>query len=290
VDPTERRDPETVGIDVVPTVELVAMLIGRHLDVPVIVAQRAADIALAADDAAGRLEAGGRLAYAGSGTSGLLAEADALELPPTYGWPTEKLVVLKPGVGAEESAGDGRELAERLEFGQQDVVVGVSASGRTAFTVGAVEAARAGGALIIAITCNPDTRIAVLSDHPLEAVVGPEPIAGSTRMRAGLAQRLVLTVLSTAIMVRLGRTYDNLMVEVAPSLQKLRTRQEWIVAEACEVSAAEARRLLAAAGGNVKVAITMSLASTTRSDARTAIGRAGSVRGALRALTPDVDH
>lgn len=290
MDPTELRDPLTVGIDLLPTAELITRLIARHVDVPQIVAQHAGALAGATDGAVERLRGGGRLVYTGSGTSARLAAADASELRPTYGWPDERLAVITPGTGLEDSREHGHQAGRQAGLQTGDVVLSVSASGRTAFTLGVTEAAWGRDALTIAMVCNRRTPIAALSNHEIELVVGPEPIAGSTRMRAGLAQKLALTVLSTGVMVRLGRTYDNLMVEVAPTLEKLRARQEGIITQACEIPPPEARRLLQESDGDLEVAITMGLATATVGEARAALRSGGGVRRAVRDLTGRADR
>ena len=282
---TERRSDATRGIDLLDTGSAVRLLLD---------AQRQAHDAVDADAIAGAVEraasliaAGGRLAYVGAGTSGRLAEADAAELPPTYGFPADRLVVLRPQT-TEEDAETGRAAAAEAGLGRGDVVVAVAASGSTPFVVSAAEAARRRGALVIAMVSNPRSRLGDLADVSVELIAGPEPIAGSTRMKAGLAQKLALTTFSTALMICLGRTFDNLMVEVAPTLSKLLRRRAWIVSEACGLDADRARALLDECGGDVKVAIVSSLAGVDVAGACAALDSTGGVtRRALHRLAVD---
>lgn len=287
---TEQRNPNTRGIDMLRTEDMVALLtLEQSAAIEAVVAAGPA-LAAAVDEAAQRLGRGGRLVYAGAGTSGRLGEADAGELPPTFGF--ERVALLRPKAGAgsadenetEDDREAGRCRARALALADDDVVLGISASGRTPFVLGAIDAAADGGALTIAMTSNPATPLAALAIHAIELLVGPEPIAGSTRMKAGLAQKLALTTFSTALMIRLGRTFDNLMVEVAPTLAKLRARRVTIVAEACGLERAEAESLLRASGDDVKVAVVRQLTGVDEADARTALGRGGGIRAAVEEL------
>ena len=236
--PTERRRPGSAGLDELETRELVDLLAGAHSDVPQVVAAAAAETAAAVDLAVERLSAGGRLAYAGGGTPGLLAAADAAELPPTFGIPDERIAVARtgpaPGGGRydEDEPEHGAAAVAAIGLGPADVAVALASSGSTPFTLGAAEEARARGAAIVAVVNVPGAALAEGADVAVVLDTGPEPIMGSTRMRAGLAQRLWLSVFSTAVMVRLGLTHDDLMVNVAPALAKLRERRLTIAAEA----------------------------------------------------------
>lgn len=258
----ERRDPATKGLDRLGTADLVALLVERHADVPAVVAAAASALAAAADTIVGRLQAGGRLTYAGSGTSGWLVAADAAEIPPTFGWSAERIAVIRARPAAEalgrpdeDSPERGAEAVERAGVGVADALVAVAASGATPFTFGAAAAARAAGAYTLAVVNVPDSRLEEACDHALVLRTGAEPILGSTRMRAGLAQKLALTVLSTAVMIGLGRTHDNLMVEVAPALAKLRERRLRMLVEATGLEPADAERLLDELGDDLKLAI-----------------------------------
>jgi N-acetylmuramic acid 6-phosphate etherase len=272
------------------TEDMVALLILEQSIATEAVATTGPALGVAVEAAAQRLGTGGRLVYAGAGTSGRLAEADAAELPPTFGF--DRVALLRPRAGAgpvredetEDDREAGRRRARALALADDDVVLGISASGRTPFVLGALDAAGGGGALTIAMTSNPATPLAALADHAIELLVGPEPIAGSTRMKAGLAQKLALTTFSTALMIRLGRTFDNLMVEAAPMLAKLRARRVMIVTEACGLERGEAEALLRASGDDVKVAVVRQLTGVDEAGARSALGRGGSVRAAVEEL------
>jgi N-acetylmuramic acid 6-phosphate etherase len=207
---------------------------------------------------------GGRLVYAGAGTAGRLGVLDASECPPTFNTDPSEVVGLIAGgpsamVKAVEGAEDSKELAaqdlDALGLTADDVVVGISASGRTPYAIGAVEHARGRGALTIGLSCNADSALAAAAEHGIEVVVGPELLTGSTRLKAGTAQKLVLNMLSTITMIRLGKTYGNLMVDVRASNEKLRARSRRIVALATGASDEEIEQALAATDGEVKNAI-----------------------------------
>src|SRR5690606_11217530 len=232
------------------------------------VAAARSQLANAIDAAAERLRRGGRLIELGAGTPGRLAVLDAVECGPTFGADDRGVAVLAGGsealLHAVESSEDDFDLGvadvRRLDAGPDDVVVAVSASGRTPYVLGAVEVAREAGALTIAVVNNPGSALASICDLAVEVLTGPEVISGSTRLKAGTAQKLVLNTLSTLVMVRLGRTYGDLMVDVRASNAKLRRRAQRIVAEATGASAEQVYAALDAAGGEAKVAIVMLLA------------------------------
>jgi N-acetylmuramic acid 6-phosphate etherase len=287
---TEQRSPATRGLDRLPTEELVGLLIREQAAATEAVSAVTQALASAVDDAARRLGRGGRLVYAGAGTSGRLADADAAELPPTFGFRAVALLRPKAGDGgaradeSEEDAEAGGRRARQLALTGDDVVLAVSASGRTPFVIGVLEAASVAGAMTIAMTSNPNSPLAALAEHAIQLVVGPEPIAGSTRMNAGLAQKLALTTFSTAVMVRLGRTFDNLMVEAVPTLEKLRARRVAVVAEACGLAMADAEALLLASGDDAKVAVVRRLTGVDTATAQAALARGGGIRAALEEL------
>ncbi|MFD2687083.1 N-acetylmuramic acid 6-phosphate etherase [Streptomyces phyllanthi] len=261
---TEAFRPELAEVDRLPTLEIAKLMNGEDATVAAAVAVRLPLIAAAIDDVADRMARGGRLVYAGAGTAGRLGVLDASECPPTFNTDPSQVVGLIAG-GPEalatsvEDAEDSRELAARaldaLGLTATDTVVGVSASGRTPYAVGAVEHARARGALTIGLACNARSALAAAADHGIEVVVGPELLTGSTRLKAGTAQKLVLNMLSTITMIRLGKTYGNLMVDVRASNEKLRARSRRIVALATGASDEEIERALAATDGEVKNAI-----------------------------------
>ncbi|MGW0164655.1 N-acetylmuramic acid 6-phosphate etherase [Streptomyces sp. NPDC003343] len=261
---TEAFRSELAEIDQLPTLEIAKIMSGEDATVPGAVAARLPQIAAAIDDIAERMAGGGRLVYAGAGTAGRLGILDASECPPTFNTDPSQVVGLIAGgpgamVTSVEGAEDSRELAARdldaLALTDRDTVVGISASGRTPYAVGAVEHARARGALTVGLSCNADSPLAAAADHGIEIVAGPELLTGSTRLKAGTAQKLVLNMISTITMIRLGKTYGNLMVDVRASNAKLRARSHRIVALATGAADGEIERALAATDGEVKNAI-----------------------------------
>jgi len=293
---TEAFRPELAGIDQLPTVEIARLMNGEDATVPAAVAARLPLIAAAIDDIAERMSHGGRLIYAGAGTAGRLGVLDASECPPTFNTdPTEVVGLIAGGPGAMvtsvEGAEDSSELAARdltgLGLTPDDSVVGVSASGRTPYAIGAVEHARARGALTVGLSCNADSALAAAADHGIEVVVGPELLTGSTRLKAGTAQKLVLNMLSTITMIRLGKTYGNLMVDVRASNEKLRARSRRIVALATGATDEEIERALAATDGEVKNAILAILGGV---DGPTAARLLEESHGHLRAALATAPH
>ncbi|MFC7218739.1 N-acetylmuramic acid 6-phosphate etherase [Streptomyces polyrhachis] len=290
---TEAFRPELSEIDRLPTLEIARLMNGEDASVAAAVARRLPEIAAAIDAAAERMARGGRLVYLGAGTAGRLGVVDASECPPTFATDPSRVVGLIAGGetairSAVEGAEDSRELAaealDALGVGPDDTVVGISASGRTPYAVGGVEHARALGALTVGLSCNAGSALAAAADHGIEVVTGPELIAGSTRLKAGTAQKLVLNMISTLTMIRLGKTYGNLMVDVRASNEKLRARSRRIVALATGAAEEEVERALAATDGEVKPAILTLLASV---DGPTAVellaASGGHLRAALRA-------
>jgi len=274
------------------TAELVALMNREDATVPAAVAAIAAELAAAIDAVVERLRAGGRLVYAGAGSSGQIAALDAGECEATFSTEPGQVVALVAGAGLEsaedrEAAEDdgeaGRRAVAELGVSERDAFVGVSASGRTPFPVSALEAARAAGALTLAVVAVHDSQLAGLADHELAAVVGPEFVAGSTRLKAGTAQKLILNTISTVAMIRLGKTYGDLMVDVRTSNEKLAARARRIVRAATGVSEDEAAAALEEADGSAKVAIVSLLAGTGATAARERLERAGgSIRSALQ--------
>ncbi|MFE7973689.1 N-acetylmuramic acid 6-phosphate etherase [Streptomyces shenzhenensis] len=286
---TEAFRPELAGIDRLPTLEITRLMNGEDTAVPPAVAERLPLIAAAIDAIAARMARGGRLIYAGAGTAGRLGVLDASECPPTFNTDPDRVVGLIAG-GAEamitsvEGAEDSKELARKdldsLVLTPDDTVVGVSASGRTPYAIGAVEHARAVGALTVGLACNAHSALAAAAEHGIEIVVGPELISGSTRLKAGTAQKLVLNMLSTITMIRLGKTYGNLMVDVRASNDKLRARSRRIVALATGAADEEIERALTETGGEVKNAILTILADVDGPTAARLLAESG---GHLRA-------
>ncbi|WP_328880860.1 N-acetylmuramic acid 6-phosphate etherase [Streptomyces sp. NBC_00299] len=286
---TEAFRPELAEIDRLPTLDIARLMNGEDAAVPTAVAQRLPQIAAAIDALAERMARGGRLIYAGAGTAGRLGVLDASECPPTFNTDPSQVVGLIAGgpeamVVSVEGAEDSKDLArtdlDALALTPTDTVVGISASGRTPYAIGAVEHARKQGALTIGLSCNPDSALAAAAEHGIEIVVGPELLTGSTRLKAGTAQKLVLNMLSTITMIRLGKTYGNLMVDVRASNDKLRARSRRIVALATGADDTDIERALTEAGGEVKTAILILLADV---DAPTANGLLDAAEGHLRA-------
>jgi N-acetylmuramic acid 6-phosphate etherase len=287
---TEGR-AERPDYDLTSTAELVALMNREDATVPGAVGEIAAQLAAAIDAIADRLRGGGRLVYAGAGTSGRIAALDADECEATFSTDPGQVAALVAGAGLasapeREAAEDDREAGRRavgeLRVETRDVVVGVSASGRTPYVVGALEAAAEAGALTVALVAVGDSELARLADHELAAVVGPEVVAGSTRLKAGTAQKLVLNTISTVAMIRLGKTYGDLMVDVRPSNEKLAARALRIVRDATGASEDEARAALDEAGGSAKVAIVALIGGVDAAAARERLEQAdGVVRSAL---------
>jgi N-acetylmuramic acid 6-phosphate etherase len=289
---TEAFRPELADIDRLPTAEIARIMNGEDRTVPDAVAAQLTAIAAAIDATADRMARGGRLVYAGAGTAGRLGVLDASECPPTFNTGPDEVVGLIAGgpsamVEAVEGAEDSKELAaadlDGLGLTALDTVVGISASGRTPYAIGAVEHARAAGALTIGLSCNADSALAAAAEHGIEVVVGPELLTGSTRLKAGTAQKLVLNMISTITMIRLGKTYGNLMVDVRASNEKLRARSRRIVSLATGAPDEAVETALAAAAGEVKTAILMLLADIDAPTATDLLKRAhGHLREALR--------
>ncbi|MEU9719172.1 N-acetylmuramic acid 6-phosphate etherase [Streptomyces sp. NPDC047976] len=281
---TEAFRPELAEIDRLPTLEIVRTMNAEDATVPAAVAAQLEPIAAAVDAIAERMARGGRLVYAGAGTAGRLGVLDASECPPTFNTDPAQVVGLIAGgpgamVRAVEGAEDSPELAAAdlaaLGLTHDDTVVGVSASGRTPYAVGAVEFARARGALTVGLSCNAGSALAAAAEHGIEVVVGPELLTGSTRLKAGTAQKLVLNLISTVTMIRLGKTYGNLMVDVRATNEKLRARARRIVALATGATDAEIEAALAATGGEVKDAVLVVLGGVDGPEAARLLAESG---------------
>lgn len=281
--PTEAAPARFADLDLRSTRELVRLLNEEDTTVPAAVAEAGDALAAAIDAIAERMARGGRLVYAGAGTSGALAALDAAECGPTFGSaPGEVAALVADGEEAEDDAAAAAEQVLQLGLGRDDSLVAVSASGSTPFALAALEAARAAGALGVAVTCVRDSALGRLADHEVAAVVGPEAIAGSTRLKGGTAQKLVLNTISTVTMIRLGRTYGGLMVGVAPGNEKLRARARRNVALASGASDEQVDEALAAAAGDARVALVSLLAGVDPATARERLEAAGgSVRQAV---------
>ncbi|HEY2645404.1 MAG TPA: N-acetylmuramic acid 6-phosphate etherase [Candidatus Acidoferrales bacterium] len=263
---TEQRNPRTRGIDGKSTSEILREIHRENVSVAKAVAAALPSIARAVDAIAGALRQGGRLFYVGAGTSGRLATLDAAELPPTFGTSPRMVQALIAGgrralthavEGAEDNRTQGaRDLAAH-GLNTKDVVVGIAASGGTPYVLGALDYARKKGAVTIGFTSNPRTQITKVARISIVTPTGPEVITGSTRMKAGTAQKLVLNMFSTAVMIRLGRVYDNWMIGVALTNRKLRARGLRILMEASGTDVAESTRALRLSGHNLSIALIM---------------------------------
>ncbi|MFG3267781.1 MULTISPECIES: N-acetylmuramic acid 6-phosphate etherase [Streptomyces] len=293
---TEAFRPELAEIDRLPTLDIARLMNGEDAGVAGAVAARLPEIAGAVDAIAARMGRGGRLVYAGAGTAGRLGVLDASECPPTFNTAPGEVVGLIAGgpramVTSVEGAEDSRELARAdlaaLALTAEDTVVGISASGRTPYAIGAVEYARSLGALTVGLACNAGSALAAAAEHGIEVVVGPELLTGSTRLKAGTAQKLVLNMLSTITMIRLGKTYGNLMVDVRASNEKLRARSRRIVSLATGADDEEIEEALAATGGEVKHAILVLLAGVDGPSATRLLEESGGhLRAALAVARP----
>ncbi|MFC0675560.1 N-acetylmuramic acid 6-phosphate etherase [Brachybacterium hainanense] len=279
--PTEERNPATTDLDTLPSAELTWRILGADAQVITAVQALAVPLAALVDACVAAIVAGGTVHYVGAGTSGRLAVLDAAELAPTFNAGPELFrahlaggpeAMLHAVEGAEDSSDLGAALIAE-HCGPDDLVIGLAASGRTPFVGGALAAARERGLVTGLISANPQASLATLADHALLADVGPEVVTGSTRMKAGTAQKLLLNALSTATMVRLGKTYSNLMIDVRPSNEKLVARTVRMLVQASGVDAAEAGRVLEEAGGSVRVALIALLAGSDAAAAREAADR-----------------
>jgi N-acetylmuramic acid 6-phosphate etherase len=290
---TERRSPRYSGIDLwAPSDILDAMLEGQFAAVGAVRAARPA-IERAALAMESRLSGDGRLVYAGAGTSGRLAVQDGAELMPTFSWPPDRLVLLIAGgdkaliravEGAEDDAKDAQAQIKSRKVGKPDVLIAVAASGTTPFTLACLRSAKRAGALTIGIANNPKTPILEEADHAILLETGPEPIAGSTRMNAGTAQRITLSLLSSLVMIRLGRVYDGMMVDVQATNKKLARRSETMLMQLTGRSERDARVALADADGNVKLAVLL-LKGCELSESKALLKRSkGNLRTAIATL------
>jgi N-acetylmuramic acid 6-phosphate etherase len=281
---TEQVNPASQDIDTLSTAEMLTVINHEDHKIALAVAAEIPTIAEAVDRVVELMRAGGRLFYIGAGTSGRLGVLDAAECPPTFQAPPELVQGIIAGgeaalARATEASEDDpnagrRDLAER-GFSGKDALVGIASSGRTPYVLGAVEAANHLGALSIGISCTPDSLLAHRVRIAITPLVGPEVIAGSTRMKAGTATKLVLNMISTAVMIRLGYVYGNLMVNVQPRNSKLRDRATRIIAASIAVSYERAAELLAQAGDNVSVAIVMARLALSRGPAEARLAAAG---------------
>ncbi|MDD4850520.1 MAG: N-acetylmuramic acid 6-phosphate etherase [Gemmiger sp.] len=281
---TERRNPNTLHLDEMSALEIVTAMNREDAKVPLAIQAILPEIAQAVDWVVEAFAQGGRLFYIGAGTSGRLGVLDAAECPPTFGVKPTQVVgliaggetaILQAVEGAEDNAPLCRSELAAHKLARTDVVVGIAASGRTPYVLGGLRYAEEVGCHTVAIACNKGSAIGQAAQLALEVEVGPEVLTGSTRLKAGTAQKLILNMISTAAMVRSGKAYQNLMVDVIQSNEKLHLRAENIVMEATGAPREEARRAINAADGSVKTAVTMVVVGCDAATARQRLNAAG---------------
>ncbi|ODT66857.1 MAG: N-acetylmuramic acid 6-phosphate etherase [Pelagibacterium sp. SCN 63-23] len=293
---SESRNPNTMQIDLMSTEQILSAMNAEDALVAGAVKAVLPQVAEAVDRIVDAFKAGGRLVYIGAGTSGRLGVLDASECPPTFGVPEEMVVGLIAGgdralrypiEGAEDDRGEGRRDLERVNLAARDVVVGIAVSGRTPYVIGGLEYANEIGATSVALSCNPVSAIADIARIAISPVVGPEALTGSTRLKSGTAQKLVLNMLTTASMIRIGKSYENLMVDLSVSNAKLAARATRILVEVAGCSTEQAEAILVKADNNVKLAILMALTGMEAPAAEAALADAdGFLRRAAAAHQP----
>jgi len=292
---TEQKNPRARGLDEKSSLEILRVLNREDARVALAVRRELPKIARAVDAIVRAFRAGGRLFYIGAGTSGRLAVLDAAECPPTFGTPPSMVQALIAGgkramlhavEGAEDSAANGARDLAHAGLARRDAVVGIAASGTTPYVLGGLRFARRRGAVTIGLTSNPRSPLARIAHIAIAPLTGAEVLAGSTRMKAGTAQKMVLNMLSTASMMRLGRVYEGRMIYLVRTNNKLRRRSEWILEETAGVTASTAQHALRQAGHNLPLALVMLKARTTASRAKQLLRRSrGDVRQALKAAS-----
>ena len=292
--PTEQRNPNTADSDRISTLEMVRRINDEDKKVAYAVEQELESVAQAVDAIYESLSSGGRLIYCGCGTSGRLGVLDAAECPPTYSTDPEMVqgiiaggerAMFKAAEGAEDNADAGREDMQKIGLSAKDIVVGIAASGRTPYVLGAMAYAHEIGAKTVALTCNKASAMNEAADISIGVETGPEVITGSTRMKCGTAEKMVLNMLSTGAMIRLGKVYGNLMVDVMPTNEKLVRRAISIVSTAAGVDEELARQTLEQCGFSVKTAIVMLVRGLGVEEAEKRLGESGGV--VARALGED---
>jgi N-acetylmuramic acid 6-phosphate etherase len=282
---TEQRNPRTERIDVAGTLEIVDLINAEDQGIPAAVHRERESIARAIDLVVAALGGSGRLLYVGAGTSGRLGVLDASECPPTFGSPPEQVVgiiaggpkaLVRSAEGVEDDVNAGAEAMDAAHVGAKDVVIGIAASGTTPYVRSALTRAQTLGARTALVSCSdPPAQLAATCDVVILPKVGPEVLTGSTRMKAGTATKLVLNTITTGAMIRLGKVYGNLMVDLMATSAKLRDRGERIVMECCGVDRDRAREGIAAAGGSVKLAVVMLAAGVGKDEAVRRLAQAG---------------
>jgi N-acetylmuramic acid 6-phosphate etherase len=289
---TEDINPRYVDLDSWSTAEMIAAMYDEQLAAAAAVRGALGAITAAVDDAVPALKRGGRIVYAGAGTSGRIGVQDGSELPPTFDWPTDRVVFAMAGgldaltrssEGAEDSAEAGEQAMTDVKVGANDVVIGIAASGTTPFTIGVLRAAKAAGAVTIALASNPGAPLFDVARHRILVETGSEVIAGSTRMKAGTAHKIVLNLLSTATMVKLGRVYRGLMVDMRARNAKLRRRAQAIVGKIVRCPESDAARYLDEAQGDLKTAVLLGLGVPRSKAAQLLESHGGNLRAAINA-------
>ncbi len=288
---TETRNEATRNLDTMNPLEIATVMNREDENVVARIREVLPEVAKAITWVREAFEAGGRLIYMGAGTSGRLGVLDSVECPPTFGVSPEMVVGLIAGgegafmkavEGAEDSVSLGVEELKGIGLNRRDIVVGIAASGRTPYVIGGLEYARSLGCKTIAVACNKGSLVGAAADLAVEPVTGPEVLTGSTRLKAGTAQKMVLNMISTGAMVGIGKVYENLMVDVMPTNEKLRVRANSIVTEATGCSPERAGQQLEAAGGSVKTAIVMELLGCSAAEAEEKLkGSQGHIRKCL---------
>jgi len=289
---TETRNRNTMNLDIMTPLEVVTVMNQEDAKVPAAITPALPNIAQCVTWAIESIEAGGRIVYMGAGTSGRLGVLDAVECPPTFGVAPEVVVGLIAGgekafVKAVEGAEDSRELGRQdlvdIKLEKRDIVIGIAASGRTPYVLGGLAYAQEMGCHTVGISCNPGSVVGAAAELAIEVVPGPECLTGSTRLKSGTCQKLILNMISTATMVGCGKAYQNLMVDVMQTNEKLVVRAQNIVMEATGCDRETAKEKIGLAGGNAKTAITMILADCDAEEARARLAKAkGHVREAIK--------
>ena len=289
---TETRNQNTMNLDIMSPLEVVTVMNQEDAKVPAAITPALPNIAQCVTWAIESIEAGGRIIYMGAGTSGRLGVLDAVECPPTFGVAPEVVVGLIAGgekafVKAVEGAEDSRELGRQdlidMNLQKRDIVIGIAASGRTPYVLGGLAYAQEMGCHTVGISCNPGSAVGAAAELAIEVVPGPECLTGSTRLKSGTCQKLILNMISTATMVGCGKAYQNLMVDVMQTNEKLVVRAQNIVMEATGCDRETAAEKIALADGNAKTAITMILADCDVAEARERLAKAkGHVREAIK--------
>jgi len=288
---TEARNPASAELDRLSTIDFVRLVNSEDAKLANAVAEQAQSIARAIDLIADRLAGGGRIIYVGAGTSGRLGVLDASECPPTFSADPEQVIGLIAGgsaalqravEGAEDSAEQGAGDLKNIKLSRRDVVVGIAASGHTPYVIGALKFAKDAGAATVGFSCNPGSPVSVKAEVGISVAVGPEVLSGSTRMKAGTATKMVLNMLTTGAMVKLGKTYGNLMVDLQATNSKLVQRSIGIVQQLTELSVSDARELLESCGGELKTSIVCYRLGVSADTARAKLEAAnGRLRSAL---------